>query len=165
MHTETEQFSIEATEENLNLIAPAFMDLIEFAASQVKARKLTKKELWALVISTGVPSLQLLANRPDLIPQVKSAIEAQALKNEWDLVTGFVESCEFAWLDHPKDGLITVGRFLDFCKTNELHPSRTASLLCAVMELGEDPTETLEILNAQDWDDPESKSDPSQKSN
>ena len=80
-----------------------------------------------------------------------------------DLVGNFMDSCEFSWLD-PKDSLRVLGRFMAVCKIGKLNPGRTASLIADFTDScesnGLDPKDGLVELNAQDWDDPESKSDP-----
>jgi hypothetical protein len=54
----------------------AYVTLISKASAAIGAKKLTAEQLAAAVIAAGVPSLPLLANRLDLVPQVMAAIEA-----------------------------------------------------------------------------------------
>ena len=53
----------------------AFIDLLTFTSAAVTAKKLTQDELLGLVMSAGVPSIPLLANRLDLIPQIRQSVE------------------------------------------------------------------------------------------
>jgi hypothetical protein len=54
----------------------AFVSLISKASAAIQAKKLTQDELTSAVVAAGVPSLPLLANRLDLVPQVESTIDA-----------------------------------------------------------------------------------------
>jgi hypothetical protein len=54
----------------------AFVALISKASALIGANKLTQEELTAAVVAVGVPSLNLIASRPDLIPQVSATIDA-----------------------------------------------------------------------------------------
>lgn len=54
----------------------AFVNLISRASSAIGAKTLTQEELTAAVTAVGVPSLPLLANRLDLVPQVAATVEA-----------------------------------------------------------------------------------------
>ena len=53
----------------------AFIDLLTYTSGVVQAKKLTQDELLGLVMSHGVPSIPLLANRLDLIPQIRQSVE------------------------------------------------------------------------------------------
>jgi hypothetical protein len=56
-----------------------FISFITFAGKAIEAKKLTQEELKAAVEAAGVPSLPLLGNRLDLVPQVQASIEALLL--------------------------------------------------------------------------------------
>lgn len=53
----------------------AFVSLITLASGAIGQKKLTQEELTSVVQTMGVPSLPLLANRLDLIPQVRNTLE------------------------------------------------------------------------------------------
>jgi hypothetical protein len=53
----------------------AYVKLISKASAAIGAKTLTTEQLTAAVVAAGVPSLPLLANRLDLVPQVMAAIE------------------------------------------------------------------------------------------
>lgn len=55
-----------------------FVNLVGRASSLIQANKLTQAELMSACGSVGVPSLPLLANRLDLVPQVTEMVEAIA---------------------------------------------------------------------------------------
>lgn len=54
----------------------AFVDLITWASKAIGENKFTKEELASIVVSHGVAKLPLLAERLDLIPQVRASLEA-----------------------------------------------------------------------------------------
>lgn len=54
----------------------AFVSLIARASAAINAKTLTQAELESAVVACGVPSLPLLSNRLDLVPQVAATIEA-----------------------------------------------------------------------------------------
>jgi hypothetical protein len=54
----------------------AFVNLIGKASAAIQGQKLTQEELNAACIAVGVPSLPLLANRLDLVPQVEALINS-----------------------------------------------------------------------------------------
>lgn len=54
----------------------AFVKLLSKATSLIQGNKLTQEELSAAVVSCGIPSLPLLGNRLDLVPQVEATIDA-----------------------------------------------------------------------------------------
>jgi hypothetical protein len=54
----------------------AFVNLITLASQAIGAKTLTQEQLTAAVVAAGVPSLPLLGNRLDLVPQVASTIQA-----------------------------------------------------------------------------------------
>lgn len=54
----------------------AFVALITLASNAIGAKKLTQEQLTGAVVAAGVPSLPLLGNRLDLVPQVQATVEA-----------------------------------------------------------------------------------------
>ena len=54
----------------------AFIKLVTESSAAIVAGRLTQEELAAAVASVNVPSLPLLSNRPDLVPQVATFIDA-----------------------------------------------------------------------------------------
>lgn len=54
----------------------AFVNLISTASAAIGAKKLTQEQLTAAVVAAGVPSLPLLGNRLDLVPQVALTVDA-----------------------------------------------------------------------------------------
>ncbi len=59
-----------------------FPALMTKVASAIAARKLNQAQVIALVNEAGVPSLPGLIQRPDLIPNIEAAIDAQIMMNE-----------------------------------------------------------------------------------
>lgn len=54
----------------------AYVTLLSVASAAINAKTLTAEQLAAAVTAAGVPSLPLLANRLDLVPQVMAAVKA-----------------------------------------------------------------------------------------
>lgn len=54
----------------------AYVTLLSVASAAINAKTLTNDQLSAAVVAVGVPSLPLLANRLDLVPQVMAAVKA-----------------------------------------------------------------------------------------
>lgn len=59
-----------------------FPALMTKVASAIAARKLNQQQVIAIVNGQGVPSLPGLIQRPDLIPNIEAAIDAQIMTNE-----------------------------------------------------------------------------------
>lgn len=59
-----------------------FPALMTKVASAIAARKLNQQQVIAIVNGQGVPSLPGLIQRPDLIPNIEAAIDAQIMMNE-----------------------------------------------------------------------------------
>lgn len=59
-----------------------FPALMTKVASAIAARKLNQAQVIALVNQAGIPSLPGLIQRPDLIPNIEAAIDAQIMMNE-----------------------------------------------------------------------------------
>lgn len=53
-----------------------FMGLLTYASTNVQVKKLTTEEVNGIVQAAGIPSLPLLQNRPDLVPQIYASISA-----------------------------------------------------------------------------------------
>jgi hypothetical protein len=54
----------------------SYVTLLSVASAAINAKTLTNEQLSAAVVAVGVPSLPLLANRLDLVPQVMAAVKA-----------------------------------------------------------------------------------------
>lgn len=59
-----------------------FPALMTKVASSIAARKLNQAQVIEIVTQAGVPSLPGLIQRPDLIPNIEAAIDAQIMMNE-----------------------------------------------------------------------------------
>lgn len=59
-----------------------FPALMTKVAAAIAARKLNQQQVIAIVNGQGVPSLPGLIQRPDLIPNIEAAIDAQIMMNE-----------------------------------------------------------------------------------
>lgn len=70
------------TAPTVNPSSEPFPALMTKVASAIAARKLNQSQVIAIVNGQGVPSLPGLIQRPDLIPNIEAAIDAQIMMNE-----------------------------------------------------------------------------------
>lgn len=61
---------------------PSFPKLMLKVSTEISANRLTQAQVLAIVQAIGIPSLPGLIQRPDLIPQVEVAIDAQIVANQ-----------------------------------------------------------------------------------